>query len=340
MKLTYFQLTSHLAKQLAPIYIISGDDILLKNDALSMLRKKCKQSGFTERVRLHPESSTRWGQLYSILNSNSLLAEKQLIEIDLRDSLPTKTATTTLAEYAIQPNPNVVLVIDINKIDTKMAKLAWLQALIKVGIHVTIWPLQREQLPRWIMDRARKYKLNIELNAATLLADYVEGNLVAAGQYLEKLYLLQFSGTIRVEQIQKIVADESRFTIFDLTNALVEQNASRALHILSSLQEEGVEPIMILWAITRELRTLAAMANEIEQGAALATIFQKFRIFSQRQSAIRKVLLKFKAEDYGYYLLTAGNIDRILKGGMLGNAWLALQNLCAQFTGLAAKGLY
>lgn len=328
MKLTYAQLESHLTKQLSPIYILSGDELFLKQEATQWIRKAAKKSGFDERIRITPEAGYDWDQLYSLLYSNSLLAEKRLIELDYRDITPNKTASKILQDYAANPSPDNILLIDLSKIDDKISKSAWYKALEKVSATVPIWPLPREQLPQWIMNRAQKYKLTLRSDAANLLADYVEGNLVAAAQAIEKIFLLKPEKMIDAQLIEIILTDESRFTVFDFIEHLVAGNQSRALHILQHLEAEGEEPILILWAITRELRLLAELTQSMKQGASFDTLFQKHRIFFKRQSAVRQFLTKHTLEDCWKKLCMAAEIDKVLKGATPGNAWEQLQLFC------------
>ena len=148
-----------------------------------------KGCGFNDVFDFHP--SVRTDQLYSSLYSISLLAEKRLFELDFRESTPNKMVAAILQEYAEKPSPEIVLLIDCGKIDAKITKSAWYKAFEKAGMVVTIWPIPREQLPQWIHQRARKYKLQFNPDAAQLLADYMQGNLIAAAQTIEKCYLLK-----------------------------------------------------------------------------------------------------------------------------------------------------
>jgi DNA polymerase-3 subunit delta len=331
MKLTLPQLEPHLAKTLAPIYIVSSDDLIQKQEAISTIRKAVKKAQYEERIRLTPEAGFDWDQLYSLLYSQSLLAEKRLIELDFRDIGPNKVASTILKDYAEKPSPDTILLIDLGKLDDKISRSAWYKALEKMGMVIQIWPMTRDQLPTWIMQRARRYKLTIAPEAAALLADYVEGNLVAAAQALEKLYLLRATTTITTEMVQEVLSDESLFSIFDFVDSLVSSNTARTLHILQSLKENGVEPILILWGITRELRTLADFAIQLTQGVGFDQLCQKQRIFSKRQPLIRKFLNRFTADHCWHSLSQAMEIDRMIKGANPGNAWEALEMFCLRF---------
>jgi len=328
MKLTLQQLQPHLSTQLLPLYLVSGDEPVLKQEALQLIRKAAQQAGFTERVRLQGEAGLDENQLYTALYSPSLSAEKMLIELDFRSKAPAKPLGAIIEKYLAAPAASLLIIMDTAKLEDSHTRSAWYKAAEKTGATVTLWPIPREQLPQWIMNRARKYKINLQADAAALLTDYVEGNLTAAAQTLEKIYLLKHDKPIDAQLIQSILADESRFTIFDLTEAMISDNIARTLHILETLRLDGTEAVIVLWGITRELRLLAAMASEQQTGMPLDEIFRKHRVFSRRQMGVRRFLSRFNREKCYQYLKDAAAIDTILKGGMSGNSWQALQMLC------------
>ena len=103
MKLTPAQFESHLAKNLAPIYLIAGEELILKQDAFQSIRQAAKQAGFTERERITPGAGFDWDQLYSTLYARSLLAEKRVIELDFTQTTPNKSAGAVLQEYGTNP---------------------------------------------------------------------------------------------------------------------------------------------------------------------------------------------------------------------------------------------
>ncbi len=326
MKLNYPQLETHLVKHLAPLYLIAGDEIILKQDAIQLIRKTAKKAGFSERTPFAASAGEE--QLYSLLHAGSLLAEKRLLEMDFREHAPAKSLAKILQEYANHPSLDTLVVMDCPKLDAKLLKAAWVKSFEASGVIVTVWPIAREQLPQWILARARKYKLQMEANAARLLADYVEGNLIAAAQAIEKLYLLKIQQPVDVAMIQNILSDESHFTIFDFTDSLMAGDKSRSLHILEHLREEGIEPVLILWAITRELRSLAVYAEKMQRGERLDDILQKERVFAKRQSGIRQFLRKYNVADCLRYLSHAADIDQIIKGAKPGNHWESMQLFC------------
>lgn len=328
MKLSPLQLETHLKKNLSPAYLISGEELLLKQDVLTLIRQTAQTAGFNERIRITPETGFDWEELYTLFYSHSLLAEKRLLEFNFCLSTPNKTANHLLRDYIENPAPDTLLLIETGKIDDKLSKSEWYKVLEKKGVVVTVWPVTRDQLPNWINQRAKKYNLNIQPQAVQLLADYVEGNLIAAHQAIEKISLLQPQQPIDSSMIHLVLTDESRFSIFEFIENLVMGEKARVLHILDNLKNDGIEPAIILWGITRELRLLAEMAQQKQQGVTDETLWQKFRIFAKRQQAVRRFLNKHTKEDCWHYLNHAAELDKIVKGAMPGNIWHSLQLFC------------
>lgn len=328
MKLSYYQLPPHLKSKRLPVYMISGEDELQKEDAILLIRESAKKAGFTERSRFSPDSANDWDDLYPFLFTTSMLAENRILELDLRNATPNKAASTLLCDYLKNPAPDQLLLINIGKADAKISKSAWYVTIEKIGAIVTIWPVPRDQLPKWIIDRAKKSNVTLTSDAANILSDFCEGNLASAAQAIEKLALLNMPQPINGDIVTKALHDESHFTIFDFIDSLIAGDKSRALHILDTLRADGTDPVLVLWAITRELRSLAGMAAELKSGTSYESLYQKYRIFARKQPVIHRFLSKSSEENCHQLLTSAASIDKIIKGAAIGDAWQNLQLFC------------
>ncbi|MDR3490445.1 MAG: DNA polymerase III subunit delta [Gammaproteobacteria bacterium] len=333
MKLNYPQLASHLIKNLAPIYIVSGDETLLVQEAVALIRSSAREKGYTERTSLSIDAGTDWEKIFhSEAHSLSLFATKRIIELQLAGTKPNANANKILQSLANKPLQDTLLIISTHKLDAKLSATNWYKALEKNGVAVQVWPITPDQLPAWISQRAKNLKLNIALDAAKLLAELVEGNLLAAAQEIEKLAMLQPAGTITIDTIEQAVTDNARFDIFTLVECAFSGNTKRSLRMLANLQAEDVEPILVLWALSREIRTLAEISYQVKQGVALSSLFTKFRVWEKRQPGMRRFLQQQTLPECWALLSHAAKIDRILKGITPGNVWDELQQLTLQIT--------
>lgn len=327
MKLAYPQLVPHLAKSLAPLYLISSDELLLVQEAIDAIRHAAEQAGFSERIAITAESSKDVEKLlYEEAHGLSLFASKRIIELNLSHIKMTQAIGKTLETYAQNPLNDTLLIIHTNKLDSQYEKSAWYKTIEKQSITVPIWPIPAEQLPSWIMQRAKKSQLTLTKLAAEWLATQVEGNLLAAAQEIEKLSLLT-QDTIDHHTIQAIVTDHARFDIFNLVDNALLGHRKRSLHILQHLAAEAIEPTLILWALTREIRTLADILKQMQQGIPLATLFSQFRIWDKRKSCVQACIQRHSVTHCWHWLRQSAKIDRIIKGIEVGNPWDALEDL-------------
>lgn len=337
MKLAPAQLTKHLQGSLSSIYVVSGDDPLLCQEASDAIRSAARQQGFDERQVFSADANFDWGQLLQAGASMSLFAERRLLELRLPSGKPGDKGAAALLEYAGRPADDTLLLISLPKLDGNTQKSKWAKALIE-GSHaqfIQIWPVDAAQLPQWIRQRLAAAGMAATPDAVELIAARVEGNLLAAAQEVEKLKLMAEDGQITLETVQAAVADSARFDVFGLTDAVLNGEASHALRILEGLRGEGVEPPVILWALSRELRTLAGLALQHSQGVPLDKAFSSARppIWDKRKPLMSKALQRYSAPRWNQLLLDAQHIDAQIKGQAEGSAWTSLTRLSLLMAG-------
>lgn len=197
-----------------------------------------------------------------------------------------------------------------------------------------IWPVEAAQLPAWIMQRSRQYGKTMQREAAGLIAQKVEGNLLAARQELEKLCLLVDATEITLEQVMSAVNDSARYDVFALIETACLGNAEHTARMLRGLKSEGVEPISIFGALLWELRRMYSMASAMEGGMPREQIFTEHRVWPQRQAALGKLLQRMPARGLTPLLGAAYQLDQRLKGAVRGNPWELLEDLLFRLAGI------
>ena len=337
MKLAPAQLGKHLQGALAPVYVISGDDPLLCQEAADAIRAAARQQGFDERQVFAADASFDWGTLLQAGASMSLFAEKRLLELRLPSGKPGDKGAAALIEYCSRPAEDTVLLISLPKLDGSAQKTKWGKALVEgpQTQFIQIWPVDTNQLPGWIRQRLSQAGLSASQDAVELIAARVEGNLLAAAQEIEKLKLMAEGGQITVETVQAAVADSARFDVFGLTDAILNGEAAHALRMLEGLRGEGVEPPVILWALARELRLLANISLQYSQGTPLDKAFSQARppIWDKRKPLMSKALQRYSAQRWAQLLLEAQRIDAQIKGQAAGSPWMSLSRLTLLMAG-------
>ncbi|GAB4289268.1 MAG: DNA polymerase III subunit delta [Thiohalomonadaceae bacterium] len=321
MRLRAEQLPSHLTKPLLPIYLVSGDEPLQLNEATDALRAAARAQGYSEREVLQVEAGFDWGTLAAAASHLSLFAARKLIELRLPSGKPGDAGAKALSAYAAAPSPDNLLLISCGKLDKQQQNSKWFKALEAAGAVVQVWPVEPRALPGWVRQRLQARGLQATPEAAQLLADRVEGNLLAAAQEAEKLALLYGSGPLDAEQVRSAVADSARYDVFELADAALGGDAPRCARILEGLRGEGDDPVLILWALVREVRALAQIAAGQAAGTPLATLLQEHRVWDKRKPLYQAALQRHNLRRWRTLLRRAARLDRICKGAEPGNPW-------------------
>lgn len=337
MKLNPNQLGKHLQGVLASVYVVSGDEPLLCQEAEDAIRSAARAQGVSERQVFHAEASFDWNLLYEAGASLSLFAEKRLIELRIANGKPGDKGTAAILEYLQRPPEDTTLLISLPKLDGSTQKTKWAKALIE-GPNcqfLQIWPVDSSQLPAWIRQRMSLAGLAVSQEAVELIAARVEGNLLAAAQEIEKLKLLAEGNQVDVSTVQAAVADSARYDVFGLIDAILNGEASHALRMLDGLRGEGVESLFIVVMLARELRQLAGIAQQFSQGVPLEKAFASARppIWDKRRPLIGKAVQRHTAARWNQLLIDAQRIDAQVKGQAAGDPWRSLARLAMLMAG-------
>ncbi|MBN1240918.1 MAG: DNA polymerase III subunit delta [Gammaproteobacteria bacterium] len=326
MKLRARELQRHLdAGKLAAVYLVAGDEPLLVADALGEIRAAARKAGFEQRDLHVVDRSFRWDELASGADNLSLFASRKVLELRLLSPKPGDAGAKGLRELAAKPDPDRLLIVAVSgRVD---GSAVWVKSLEKAGVQVEIWPIERAELPAWIRSRAGRYDLKLTAGAAELLAERVEGNLLAADQELAKLSLTGIRGEIDEARVLEAVADSARFDVFRLTDAVLEGDAARALRVLNALRAEGVQPVLVCWALARELGLLVTLKFAVMSRESLASAMGRQRVWRRRQPIIEKALKRFEWEHLTALLAQASEVDGIVKGAAGASPWDALTKL-------------
>jgi DNA polymerase-3 subunit delta len=328
------KLAARLQSPPAPVFMISGDEPLQRQETGDLVRAACREAGYEERTLLVADAGFDWQQLQDFGSNLSLFATRRLLELRLSGS-PGQAGGKALQAYAAAPPEDTVLLILSPRVERKAQSSAWYRALDKCGVVVQVWPVERRRFPQWLVQRAAALGMQLSTAAANLLAERVENNMLAAAQELQKLRLLCGAAAVDEETVLRAVADSARYNVFDLADAMLGGEGLRVTRILRGLREEGVESVLILWSVTRELRALASVAAALARGAPQDTALREAGVWPRRKALVTQALGRHS--DWQALLLDAAAADRAIKGAAP-DPWSALESLALRAAGVPLAG--
>ena len=252
MQLRPDQLDQHLAKPLAALYLLHGDEPLLVLEAADAIRSAARAQGYDEREVLIAGHGFRWEQLAQAGGNLSLFGGNLLIDLRIPTGKPGREGGEALQRHCEQDRHGVLTLITLPQVEWQTRKAAWFTALVSHGVALELNAPPLQQLPDWIAMRLARQKQSAALEALEFIAAHVEGNLLAAHQEIRKLGLLHPAGMITLEQVQAAVMDVARFDVDKLRTALLAGDAPRCARLLAGLRAEDTAPPLVLWALAQE----------------------------------------------------------------------------------------
>ncbi len=337
MKLKPEQLQQSLnqSQVLSPLYFISGDETLLTQESCDAIRATARSQGFLERELFHLDTANAsWDDILQEANSLSLFSDKKIIEVRCRSNKLGDKGSKAIQAYLETPNPDNILLISTPKLEAAQNKSKWLKTIEANATHVQIWPIDRQQLPRWIQSRMHQAHLEATPEAIEFLADNVEGNLLAAKQEIDKLSLVisaeQANQAISIDLMSELISSSSRYTVFNLCDRCLAGDLSSTLKTLNGLRNEGAEITLILWSLSRELRTLHKYSSAIANGQRTDQAMRELRIFQNKQRLIQQANQRLNTRKIEMLLRKSRQIDQAIKGIKKESPWLLLEQVCEQ----------
>lgn len=311
------------ADHLGPVYMLAGEQLLVL-EAADALRAHARTLGYSEREVFDVGQHFDWNDLARAGASMSLFATRRLIDLRLPTGRPGTEGAKAITAFCADPPPDVTLLVTAMEWSNKHDG-AWSKKLDASGTMVVFNAPRPGEWMSWIGARLASRGLSATPDATALLAERVEGNLLAAAQEIDKLAVLHGQGRIDATEMETLVADSARYDVFKLTDAAFLGEGARALRILAGLRSEGDELLALMGWLVNQLQLALRLANAND----LAAQIRGERLWPAREQLFRKALRRAPRDHWLQCLARASRIDRMVKGRETGNPWQEAERLIA-----------
>ena len=324
-----------LSNGLKPCYMLFGDEPHQKFSMLQAVRKKARNEGFDERTVLVADNAFSWPTLTEATQTRSLFSSAQVIELELPTGKPGAEGSKVLQQIAPSLGTDVLLIIHGPRIGKEVQKAKWFKTLDDSGIFSAAYPLEGQQLDNWIMQTLSQFSVTADREVVRLIADYTEGNMLAAHQEIEKLGLVYAGKSVTREQVDSVIVDQSRFNVFQLIDVMLSADRQRCIKMLYRLESEGVEPTIVLWALAREWQLLWKLKQAMNRSENIQ--WQRYGIWRNRQPAYQKALNLLSIDALAALRDQLRDADIAFKQQQVIRPYIKLCHLTMLFMGMPAQ---
>jgi DNA polymerase-3 subunit delta len=333
MQIRLEQLAANLKGGVRPLYVVHGDEPLLALEAADAIRAAARAAGAVDREVLVVEPGFKWDAFLGANANASLFGDRKCVDLRIPSGKPGAEGSKALVAYATNPNPDNITLVSLPRVDRATQSSDWFSALSENGVTIAVYPVERDALPQWIAARLARQKQRASRETLAFLADACEGNLLAARQEIEKLALLLPEGDLDHAAVEAAVADVARFDVFELSEAWLAGDASRAVRILRSLQAEGDAPTLPIWQLSEDVHAIATVAAMVRSGTPASAAVRNARVWGKRQSALERAVSRVAPSTIASLLIALARLDALAKGIGTGNAWDELETAALTLAG-------
>jgi DNA polymerase III subunit delta len=328
MRLAENQLNQQLQKNVAPLYVLVGDEPLAQSECLDAIRQAARKAGADERSSFIVERNFNWQQIQQFGQAMSLFSNLRILEIHIPSGKPGVDGGKALVELAANAIPDTTTIIVLPALEREAKNSAWFSALQNASTLIELNEIAPTQLPAWLSARLATQNQSADAASLAFIANQVEGNLLAAHQEIQKLGLLYPAGEISPEAVRESILNVSRFDAFQLGEAVLAGDAARTSRILQGLQDEGENPVAVMNPLMWVLRPLVRIKHAEARGENMMNAMTSARIYGDRQNLVKRALARLSLRQLEAALQKLCDIDKTAKGVMQGDAWLELSRLC------------
>lgn len=293
------------------LFVVSGDAPFLLNEYTRALRKKLYRQGFEQYDCIDIQAHFDWAALQFELKNIGLFDPKRIVNIRNLDNRCDSKSTKAMLAIAADIPEELAIIMTFGKLTSAQLKSSWYKKLSQISsVEVLKAPLLG-QLPQWIQKRSTHYQLKIQPQAAKLLAELTEGNLLATDQALQKCQLLNLD-SIAPEHIQQVISDSAEYNVFDLSDSLLKGDTKQSLHITRHLLQQSSEATLVAWSITKLIRELYNIQFAINYGDGAESAMR--HIWSSKKALYQQALKRLNLQQLSLLLQGCQKLDLSIKG--------------------------
>ena len=338
MRLSVEKLSHQLNQGLPNVLLLNGNEVLIIEEALDLLRATARKSGFTERLSYNVAAGFDWNEVGHAEQTMSLFAESRIIELRMSAGRPSDKGqfifdfVENLNDPQVDSNDILIIITDL--LTAQQRKSKWITTIEKNGWLIDCYDIKSEQFPNWVKQRLQSRALRVEPGVVQLLSHTMEGNLLAAAQTIEQLHALAEQGAVTLELLEKTIADQSRFSAYSLVDSCLLGDAAQMMHRLRRIRGESDVSVLLVWSLAKELRELFRMSVKVQNGSGINDVMREYRVWSNRQRMVSSALKRLSNAQIARSVQKVAELDLVVKGQRYGDAWFEIEKLCLYLCGI------
>lgn len=318
-------LAQNIQKELAPLYILIGQDHYLLEDSLTLLKSTLKKTHDYEEKIISIHAPDDWNQVREEANSYSLFFDTILLNIIFDKKSIDAKGKKFLSEYLASVNSHCFIIIRAPLLPAK--QLQWLVSENKAVVSIA-YPFNASTMKQWIAKQLTNQCLRFDHQIPTLIHQYTQGNMLACAQVIEKIALCsQANDLITVQMALEQLSNQCDHNLYELIDACLLGEGDKVIQILRQAASNKTELTLVLWMFTQEIRLIAQLSKLLEQKKDLKSASAQLKIWPQRMTLYKASCTRLNSNVLGQLHQYCCGIDERIKSNFNSQIWNSLEDL-------------
>ncbi|MFA7325551.1 MAG: DNA polymerase III subunit delta [Candidatus Kapaibacterium sp.] len=329
--------------------LIFGEEAFLVDELIIQITQKMIANGLdTNSIERLDGSSINEQEIVDNANNLSLISPQKLLIINNFDVLykNKRKSFPGLVNYLQNPNPSSTLLFigvpnrlngiskELNnskKATAAKSKVDKLPEALKFLIHNNLYvefpKLYDNEIPDWIVKRALKYKKEIDIQTANLIALSCN-SIREIDSELDKLNVyLGSKNHITIDDVEEIVGINKENNVFELTKSVGIRDLDTSLRITDNLLMHSNQSVLILITLTRYFLTLFKLIDEKKVTSNKFQLAGKVGVNPYFIDEYIRSLSKYSPSDVERSIYLLSKADEELKSTSTDNKYLMFRTL-------------
>ncbi len=255
--------------ELAPAYLLAGDDQAKIDAALTRLRARAEREGGPGALEsFSDDGAPDAGALLASIPAMSLTATRRYLLADGVERWSAAQVKPVVAALgALPPEVTVVFVARTQPPKVKAPK-GLSEAVEGAGGEVRSYEAPRARdLPAHLVRDAQRRGFRLELEAARMLVDRMGESTTRLATELDRLATWAGQGgLVEADDLAAMVADTSEEVVWALSDALVDRNRNGALATAARLLDQGEAVTPLVYQAAKRLREARLALAGLDSG--------------------------------------------------------------------------
>ncbi len=267
-------------KEIPLVYLFTGEEKFLMEDALETLRDKFKDASY----QVFFGEDITWKEIIPFLEASPLFKNQLLVIRHCQNLREPKDKDKIIS---LLKNPINTCIVFMANGEEEIKKRSYLEKIVPKNGIVEFSKLKSDGVRRWLNEKLKELNISLDSEAQYFLTMFWGDNLALLYRELEKV--ISFVGEkkeIGIEDLNK-VSSPKEIAFFTFLDALYKRDVFLALSGLDTLWNEAMPPMVILEIIIKQFRQILRVYALLREGFSEDEIRDKLDL---HPFIIRKVI--------------------------------------------------